>query len=45
MEPQMVDYYNEEPYMMKMIDNMNVELSESQKENEELKKKGKTIRR
>ena len=43
MEPQMVDYYNEEPHMMKMIDDMNDELSESQKENEELKKKVKLL--
>ena len=39
MEPQITDYYNEEPYMMKIIDNMNEELSESQKENQILKKK------
>ena len=43
MEPQISDYYNEEPYMMRMIENMNVELSESQKENEELKKKVKLL--
>ena len=43
MEPQMVDYYNEEPHMMKMIDDMNDELSESQKENEGLKKKVKLL--
>ena len=43
MEPQISDYYNEEPHMMKMIENMNVELSESQKQNEELKKKVKLL--
>ena len=39
MEPQISDFYNEEPHMMKMIENMNDELSESQKENIILKKK------
>ena len=43
MEPQITDYYNEEPYMMKIIDNMNNELSESQKENQILKKKLKLL--
>ena len=43
MEPQITDYYNEEPYMMKIIDNMNDELSESQKENQILKKKLKLL--
>ena len=43
MEPQITDYYNEEPYMMKIIDNMNEELSESQKENQIIKKKLKLI--
>ena len=38
MEPQITDYYNEEPFMMKIIDNMNDELSECQKENQILKK-------
>ena len=39
MEPQISDFYNEEPHMMKMIETMNDELSESQKENIILKKK------
>ena len=39
MEPQISDFYNEEPHMMKMIETMNDELSESQKENLILKKK------
>ena len=43
MEPQISDYYNEEPHTMRMIENMNVELSESQQENEELKKKIKLL--
>ena len=43
MEPQITDYYNEEPYMMKIIDNMNEELSESQKENQILKNKIKLL--
>ena len=43
MEPQISDYYNEEPHMMRMIETMNDELSESQKENEELKKKIKLL--
>ena len=43
MEPQMSDYYNTEPHVMRMIENMNDELSESQKENEELKKKVKLL--
>jgi len=39
----MSDYYNTEPHVMRMIENMNDELSESQKENEELKKKIKLL--
>jgi len=39
MEPQISDFYNGEPHMMRMIENMNDELSESQKEIEILKKK------
>ena len=43
MEPQITDYYNEEPYMMKIIDNMNEELSDCQKENQILKNKIKLL--
>ena len=38
MEPQIIDYYNEEPQMMKIIAEMNEELEEVQKEYEKLKK-------
>ena len=37
MEPQMIDHYNELPHAVNVIDKMNEELSESQKENEKLK--------
>ena len=43
MEPQISDFYNEEPHMMKMIENMNDELDQSQQENEILKKKIKLL--
>ena len=43
MEPQMSDYYNSEPHVMRMIENMNDELSESQTQNEQLKKKIKLL--
>ena len=39
MEPQIIDYYNEKPHMMKIIDKMNEEFSDLQKENEKLKEK------
>ena len=38
MEPQMVDYYNEFPSGINVIDRMNEEFDEVQKENEMLKK-------
>lgn len=38
MEPQMIDHYNELPHSVNVIDKMNIELSEIQKENEKLKK-------
>ena len=38
MEPQIIDYYNEEPQIMKIIDKMNEEFNELQKEYEKLKK-------
>lgn len=37
MEPQMIDYYNELPHSVNVIDKMNIELSEIQNENEKLK--------
>tara|TARA_Y100000287_G_C14035765_1_gene263905 strand:- start:251 stop:634 length:384 start_codon:yes stop_codon:yes gene_type:complete len=37
MEPQIHDYYNEFPHSVNVIDKMNEELSEIQKENEKLK--------
>ena len=37
MEPQIIDYYNEEPQMMKIIEKMNDELSNLQKEYDILK--------
>ena len=42
MEPQLIDYYNEIPHGINVIDKMNEELSEAQKEIEELKKNQKT---
>ena len=42
MEPQIIDYYNELPSGINVIDNMNEELSELQKEIEELKLNQKT---
>ena len=38
MEPQMVDYYNEMPAVINVIEKMNEELSDSQAENDTLKK-------
>ena len=38
MEPQIIDYYNEEPQMMKIIEKMNEEFSDLQNEYEKLKK-------
>jgi predicted RNase H-like nuclease (RuvC/YqgF family) len=38
MEPQIVDYYNELPHAVNVIDKMNEELSETQNENEKLKR-------
>ena len=38
MESQIIDYYNELPYGINVIDEMNKELIELQKENEELKR-------
>ena len=43
MNSQMIDYYNEMPFCVNVIDKMNEELAESQKENEELKKKIKLL--
>ena len=37
MEPQMIDHYNELPHSVNVIDKMNEELSEVQKENKKLK--------
>ena len=37
MEPQIVDYYNEYPHSINVIDKMNEELSDLQKENNKLK--------
>ena len=34
MEPQIIDYYNGEPQIMKIIEKMNEELASVQKENE-----------
>ena len=42
MESQIIDYYNELPYGINVIDEMNKELIELQKENEELKRNQKT---
>ena len=39
MEPQIVDYYNEYPHSINVIDKMNEELSDLQEENDMLKKK------
>ena len=38
MEPQIIDHYNELPQSVNVIDKMNEELSEVQKENEKLKR-------
>ncbi len=38
MEPQIVDYYNELPHAVNVIDKMNEELSKTQNENEKLKR-------
>ena len=38
MEPQIIDHYNELPHSVNVIDKMNEELSEVQKENEKLKR-------
>ena len=43
MEPQIKDYYNELPNGINVIDKMNEELEESQKEIETLKKKRRKI--
>ena len=45
MEPQMIDYYNEEPQMMKIIEKMNEELEEVQKENEKVKKEYEKVKK
>jgi len=39
MEPTIIDYYNEIPQMVHIIDNMNQELADVQKKYEELLKK------
>ena len=39
MEPQIIDYYNDIPSGVNVIDKMNEELEQVQKENDELKKK------
>ena len=39
MEPNLIDYYNEMPQMVHIIDNMNQELTGVQKKYEELQKK------
>ena len=44
MEPQMIDHYNELPHSVNVIDKMNIELSEIQKENEKLKVKLKKLK-
>ena len=43
MEPQMIDHYNEFPHSVNVIDKMNIELSEVQKELERLKEKCKMM--
>ena len=43
MEPQIIDHYNEMPSGINVIDNMNEELAELLKENEELKKENKLL--
>ena len=37
MDPQIIDYYNEMPYEVNVIEKMNEELSEVQKENDNMK--------
>ena len=37
MEPQIIDYYNEMPFMVNIIDKMNEELNEEQKKIKDLK--------
>ena len=44
MEPNLIDYYNEMPQMVHIIDNMNQELTEVQKKYEELQKKYKELK-
>ena len=39
MEPQLIDYYNEIPHGINVIDKMNEELDELQKKYDELQKK------
>ena len=38
MEPQIIDYYNKYPHMINVIDRMNEEFSELQKDNDRLRK-------
>ena len=38
MEPQIIDYYNRYPHMINVIDKMNEEFSELQKDNDRLRK-------
>ena len=45
MEPQIIDYYNDEPSNVYVIDKMNKELDEIQKENDELRKKNDELRK
>lgn len=42
-EPNIADYYNEQPYMVNVIDKMNEEFSEVQKENDMLKERIKEL--
>ena len=44
MEPQIIDYYNENPHMMNIIDNMNEEYDDLYNENYILKKQIETLK-
>lgn len=44
MEPQIIDYYNEYPHMMKVIEKLNLEYDELYEENQSLKKEIERLR-
>ena len=45
MEPQLVDYYNEMPHMVHIVEKMNQELRDEQEKQKQLQKKIKVLQK